>query len=72
MLLCEQVSALPRIVIAPFSVKRVLHPVLTLSEICLRFFAMYYQTRPGVQQCQAQGLVFCPWIGSSLGQKWDM
>ena len=43
MLLCEQVSALPRIVIAPFSVKRVLHPVLTLSEICLRFFAMYYQ-----------------------------
>ena len=23
------------------------------------------KTRPGVQQCQAQGLVFCPWIGSS-------
>ena len=21
-------------------------------------------TRPGVQQCQAQGLVFCPWLGS--------
>ena len=22
------------------------------------------RTRPGVQQCQAQGLVFCPWLGS--------
>ena len=21
------------------------------------------KTRPGVQQCQAQGLVFCPWLG---------
>ena len=21
------------------------------------------ETRPGVQQCQAQGLVFCPWLG---------
>ena len=21
------------------------------------------RTRPGVQQCQAQGLVFCPWLG---------
>ena len=22
-------------------------------------------TRPGVQQCQAQGLIFSPWLGSS-------
>ena len=44
MLFCEQVLALPRIVMAPFSVKRVSHPVLTLSEICLWDFAMYYQT----------------------------
>ena len=24
-------------------------------------------TTPGVQQCQAQGLVFCPWLGSGTG-----
>ena len=27
------------------------------------------QTRPGIQQCQAQGLVFCPWLGSI--QDWN-
>ena len=26
-------------------------------------FHNYQQTRPGVQQCQAQGQVFCPWLG---------
>ena len=24
-----------------------------------------FDPRSGVQQCQAQGLVFCPWLGSS-------
>ena len=28
------------------------------------FPELVYQTRPGVQQCQAQGLVFCPGLGS--------
>ena len=31
------------------------------------------QTSPGVQQCQAQGLLFCPWLGSlELGQNWNV
>ena len=25
----------------------------------------WIETRPGVPQYQAQGLVFCPWLGSS-------
>ena len=31
--------------------------ILTLPP-CLQL-----KTRPGVQQCQAQGQVFCPWLG---------
>ena len=41
MIFCEQILALPHIVIAPFSVKRALHPVLTLSVPPV--LAMYYQ-----------------------------
>ena len=31
-----------------------------LSLVCL---CILISTRPGVQQCQAQGLVFCSWLG---------
>ena len=30
---------------------------------CLQKTPLSGKTRPGVQQCQAQGLVFCPWLG---------
>ena len=31
---------------------------------CRLTYKLQTETRLGVQQCQAQGLVFCPWLGS--------